>query len=54
MYVMQEMQKEEYLSGYEQIMINTDLLLVSTESRGVLNGFLQSVIQITLWKSMTM
>ena len=28
--------KEEYLSGYEQIMINTDLLLVSTESRGVL------------------
>ena len=28
--------KEEYLSGYEQIMINTDLLLVSAESRGVL------------------
>ena len=27
--------KEEYLSGYEQIMINTDLLLVSAESRGV-------------------
>ena len=28
--------KEEYLSGYEQIMINTDLLLVSAESRGIL------------------
>ena len=28
--------KEEYLSGYEQIMINTELLLVSAESRGVL------------------
>lgn len=28
--------KEEYLSGYEQIMVNTDLLLVSAESRGVL------------------
>ena len=28
--------KEEYLSGYEQIMISTDLLLVSDESRGVL------------------
>ena len=28
--------KEEYLSGYEQIMINTDLLLVSPESRGIL------------------
>ena len=33
--------KEEYLSGYEQIMINTDLLLVSAESRGVLERYRQ-------------